>query len=123
MITNNVTCFDKINDRVKSRLGGMPRILFPPYNAIQIGDILQKRVAVGFNEGVFEDMVAPRIAAIAAQEHGDVRKAISLLRAIGEIASSLPCHLKRDMPSWPSAMLSGNSMRSMSGPPPSRKNI
>ena len=37
MITNNVTCFDKIENRVKSRLGGMmPRILFPPYNAIQI---------------------------------------------------------------------------------------
>jgi cell division control protein 6 len=87
MITNNVTCFDKIEDRVKSRLGGMPRILFPPYNAIQIGEILQKRVAVGFNEGVFEDTVAPRIAAIAAQEHGDIRKAINLLRATGEIAS------------------------------------
>jgi len=65
----------------------MPRILFPPYNAIQIGEILQKRVAVGFNEGVFEDTVAPRIAAIAAQEHGDIRKAINLLGATGEIAA------------------------------------
>jgi Cdc6-like AAA superfamily ATPase len=44
----------------------MPRILFPPYNAIQIGEILQKRVGVGFNEGVSEDTVVPRIAAIAA---------------------------------------------------------
>jgi cell division control protein 6 len=86
MITNNVTCFDKIEDRVKSRLGGMPRILFSPYNAIQIGEILQKRVGVGFNESVFEDMVVPKIAAIAAQEHGDIRKAINLLRATGEIA-------------------------------------
>ena len=29
MITNNVTCFDKIEDGVKSRLGGMPGYCFP----------------------------------------------------------------------------------------------
>ena len=40
------------------------RVLLAPYNAIQIGEILQKRVAVGFNEGVFEDTVAPRIAEV-----------------------------------------------------------
>ena len=30
--------------------------------------------------------MVPKIAAIAAQEHGDIRKAINLLRATGEIA-------------------------------------
>jgi cell division control protein 6 len=86
MITNNVTCLDKIEDRVKSRLGGIPRVHFPPYNAIQINDILRKRVEAAFNEGVFESMVIPKISAIAAQEHGVIRKAINLLRARGEIA-------------------------------------
>ena len=61
---------------------------FPLCNAIQIDKILQKRVAVGFNEDVFEGPVIPKIAGIAAQEHGDIRKAINLLRATGEIASS-----------------------------------
>jgi hypothetical protein len=58
---------------------------FPPYNAIQIEEILQKRVSVGFNEGVFEDMVAPRIAAIAAQEHGENQ----VHRRVAEIAEGL----------------------------------
>ena len=54
----------------------MPRILFPPYNAIQIEEILQKRVGVGFNEDVFEGAVISKIAGVAAQEHGDIRKAM-----------------------------------------------
>ena len=84
--------------------------LFPPYNAIQIEEILQKRVGVGFNEGVFEAMVVPRIAAIAAQEQGDIRKAINLLRATGEIASSPPCPFRRDTSSWLYAIRSGSSV-------------
>ena len=59
----------KIEDRVKSRLGGMPRVLFSPCNATQMNQILKKRVAVPFNESVFESTVIPKIAAIAAYEH------------------------------------------------------
>ena len=52
----------------------------------------RKRTSISISEksargrGRFEDTVVPRIAAIAAQEHGDIRKAINLLRATGEIA-------------------------------------
>jgi len=35
----------------------MLRILFSPYNAIQIEEILQKRVGVAFNEDVLEGAV------------------------------------------------------------------
>jgi len=74
----------------------MPRILFPPYNAIQIDKILQKRVAVGFNEDVFEGAVIQKIAGIAAQEHGDIRKAINLLRATGEIAEEKGTKIRKE---------------------------
>jgi hypothetical protein len=90
--------------------------------AIQIDKILQKRVAVGFNEDVFEGPVIPKIAGIAAQEHGDIRKAINLLRATGEIASLPPCHLRRGTSTWRYAILSRNSMPLMWEPPPSMKN-
>jgi len=35
---------------------------------------------------VLEDGVVPRVAALAAREHGDARKAIDILRFAGEIA-------------------------------------
>jgi archaeal cell division control protein 6 len=41
-----------------------------------------------FRDGVLEDAVIPRAAALAAREHGDARKAIDILRYAGEIAQS-----------------------------------
>mgnify|MGYP000754720193 FL=1 len=41
---------------------------------------------MAFKEGVLEDGVIQLCAAIAAQEHGDARKALDLLRVSGEIA-------------------------------------
>lgn len=113
MITNNVTCFDKIEDRVKSRLGGMPRILFPPYNAPEINQILRKRVEVAFNEGVFESMVIPKIAAIAAQEHGDIRKAINLLRATGEIAEEKRTKIKEEYIDQAHNLIESNEIKNL----------
>ena len=86
MITNNVMCFDRIEDRVKSRLGGMPKLLFEPYDANHLREILNKRAGVAMNSVNMEKAVIPKISAIAAQEHGDARRAISLLRSCGEIA-------------------------------------
>lgn len=39
-----------------------------------------------FHEGVLSDDVIPLTAALAAQEHGDARKAIEILRHAGELA-------------------------------------
>jgi cell division control protein 6 len=41
---------------------------------------------MAFNDGVLEDGVIQLCAAIAAQEHGDARKALDLLRVSAEIA-------------------------------------
>jgi len=88
MITNNALCFDRMEDRVKSRLGGPPRVLFEPYNAIQIKQILDKRAFLAFNIVNMEASVVPKVAALAAQEHGDARRAISLLKACGDLAEA-----------------------------------
>ncbi len=61
-------------------------MVFPPYNADQLQDILKQRASLAFDEHVLEPGVIPLCAALAAQEHGDARKALDLLRISGEIA-------------------------------------
>lgn len=49
-------------------------------------DILRARAQRTFVEGVLEDGVVEKCAALAAQEHGDARRALDILRVAGEIA-------------------------------------
>ncbi len=75
-----------MDERVKSSLCER-EFVFPPYDANQLREILNAR-ADAFREEVLESGVIPRAAALAAQEHGDARKAIDMLRYAGEIAQS-----------------------------------
>jgi cell division control protein 6 len=61
-------------------------MVFPPYNAEQLKDILSQRASLAFDQGVLEGSVIPLCAALAAQEHGDARRALDLLRVAAEIA-------------------------------------
>jgi len=65
---------------------GEEEILFSPYNALEIQDILRQRTEIGFMPDILSESVIPKCAAIAAQEHGDARRALDLLRVAGEIA-------------------------------------
>ena len=84
-ISNDLTFTDLLDPRVKSSLGE-EEIIFPPYNAEQLKDILGERAEKAFNDSVIDDTVIPLCAAFAAQEHGDARRALDLLRVSGEIA-------------------------------------
>jgi len=84
-ISNSLTFLDNLDPRVKSSLGE-EEIVFPPYNALQLRDILEKRAIEAFHENVLEDGVIAKCAAYAAREHGDARRALDLLRVAGEIA-------------------------------------
>lgn len=84
-ITNDLHFIDILDPRVKSSLGE-EEILFPPYNAPELRDILKQRSSLGFQGGVLSGGVIPKCAALAAQEHGDARRALDLLRVAGEIA-------------------------------------
>jgi len=84
-ISNDLKFTDFLDPRVKSSLGE-EEIVFPPYDANQLRDILEYRAEVAFKEGALSDDVIPLCAAFAAQEHGDARRALDLLRTAGELA-------------------------------------
>lgn len=84
-ISNDITFTENLDPRVKSSLSE-EEILFPPYNATQLQDILNQRTDKAFITGTVERGVITKCAALAAQEHGDARKALDLLRIAAEIA-------------------------------------
>ena len=84
-ISNDLKFTDFLDPRVKSSLGE-EEIVFPPYDANQLRDILQARADVAFKGGALTEDVIPLCAAFAAQEHGDARRALDLLRTAGELA-------------------------------------
>ena len=84
-ITNDLKFVDALDPRVRSSLGEV-EIVFPPYNAMQLEDILRKRAELAFRPGVLDKGVIELCAALAAREHGDARRALDLLRVAGEIA-------------------------------------
>ncbi|NGM68709.1 AAA family ATPase [Natronolimnobius sp. AArcel1] len=84
-ISNDLKFTDFLDPRVKSSLGE-EEIVFPPYDANQLRDILEHRSEVAFKGGALSDDVIPLCAAFAAQEHGDARRALDLLRTAGELA-------------------------------------
>jgi cell division control protein 6 len=84
-ISNDLMFIDHIDPRVKSSLSE-EEIIFPPYNAIQLQDILKCRMNVAFKEGVVEPGVIEKCAAYAAKDHGDARRALELIRVAGELA-------------------------------------
>jgi len=84
-ISNNVSFIDYIDARVKSALSE-EEFVFPPYNAVQLQDILNDRAKIAFSEDKIKEGVISKCAALAAQEHGDARRALDLLRVSGELA-------------------------------------
>ncbi|GBF08725.1 ORC1-type DNA replication protein 1 [Aeropyrum pernix] len=84
-ITNSLGFVENLEPRVKSSLGEV-ELVFPPYTAPQLKDILEARAEEAFNPGVLDPDVVPLCAALAAREHGDARRALDLLRVAGEIA-------------------------------------
>ncbi len=84
-ISNNLTFLDDIGARARSSLSE-EEIVFHPYNALQLQDILKKRSIEAFKENVLEDGVISKCSAYAAREHGDARRALDLLRIAGELA-------------------------------------
>ncbi len=84
-ISNNTDLKSSLDQRVKSSLNPV-EIVFRPYNALEIADILRIRVSEAFYEGAVSDDVVQKCAALSAQEHGDIRKALDLLKVAGEKA-------------------------------------
>src|SRR3989344_3919350 len=84
-ISNNLVFTENLDPRIKSSLSE-EELIFSPYNALQIQDILRKRAAKAFREGTLQPGVLEKCAAFSARDHGDARRAIDLLRIAGELA-------------------------------------
>lgn len=84
-ISNDLTFLEGIDPRVRSSLSE-EEIIFPPYNALQLQEILNHRSDLAFKENVVQEGVIAKCAAFAAREHGDARRALDLLRIAGELA-------------------------------------
>ncbi|MCK4821630.1 cell division control protein Cdc6, partial [bacterium] len=74
-----------LDPRVKSSLGE-ENMIFPPYDAGELQDILKQRVDIALKLDTIDDDVVPLCSALAAQEHGDARRALDLLRISAELA-------------------------------------
>ena len=83
-ISNKIQYVEDLNERVKSSFQHK-ELFFKPYDATQLRMIMENR-ADGFRKDVLTEEVIPLAAAFAAQEHGDARKAIDILRHAGEVA-------------------------------------
>ncbi|DAC20129.1 MAG TPA: AAA family ATPase, partial [Candidatus Poseidoniales archaeon] len=71
-ISNDLKFTDFLDPRVRSRLG-QSDVVFNPYDAMQLQNILRQRAEGALVEGALDDSVIALCAAIAAQEHGDAR--------------------------------------------------
>ena len=84
-ISNDLKFTEFLDPRVKSSLGE-ENMIFPPYDAGDLTDILNQRIELALREEAIEGEVVPLCSALAAQEHGDARRALDLLRMSAELA-------------------------------------
>ena len=84
-ISNDLTFKERLDPRVISTLGE-EELVFESYNVDQLHKIIKTRVNDAFVENAVEDAALSLCAALAAQEHGDARRAIDLIRVAGEVA-------------------------------------
>jgi len=99
-ISNDLRFKEFLDPRVLSSLSE-EEIVFKPYDAAELQDILLDRARVAFYDGVLVDGAVGLCAALAAAEHGDARRALDLLRVAGELVeresseSVLEEHIRR----------------------------
>ncbi|HET7337260.1 MAG TPA: AAA family ATPase, partial [Candidatus Nitrosotalea sp.] len=84
-ISNNVLYDYDLDDRVRSRIGNT-EVFFDPYKKDKVLDILRKRAGLAFVKKI-DDSILVKCSEISSSEHGDVRRAIDLLRTAADLAS------------------------------------
>jgi len=84
-ISNDLRFKEFLDPRVLSSLSE-EEIVFRPYDAAELRDILSDRACLAFQEGALREGTIDLCAALAAAEHGDARRALDLLRVAGELA-------------------------------------
>ncbi len=84
-ISNDLRLKEFLDPRVFSSLSE-EELVFRPYDARELRNILFERSKLSFREGTLSDSALSICSALAAAEHGDARRALDLLRVAGEVA-------------------------------------
>jgi cell division control protein 6 len=84
-ISNDLRFKEFLDPRVLSSLSE-EEMVFRPYDAGELRNILAERAQTALLESVLTDSALGLCAALAAAEHGDARRALDLLRVAGEVA-------------------------------------
>ena len=84
-VSNDLHFKEFLDPRILSCLGE-EEVIFKPYLADELCNILQARASMAFHEGSLKESAIRLCAALAAGEHGDARRALDLLRIAGELA-------------------------------------
>jgi cell division control protein 6 len=84
-ISNDLRLKEFLDPRVFSSLSE-EEMVFRPYDASELRNILLERSRLSFVEGSLSDAALSICSALAAAEHGDARRALDLLRVAGEVA-------------------------------------
>jgi cell division control protein 6 len=84
-ISNDLRFKEVLDPRVVSSLSE-EEIVFRPYDASELLNILSERAKTAFFGSALSDAALSLCAALAAAEHGDARRALDLLRVAGEVA-------------------------------------
>lgn len=85
-LTNSPEFMRRIDGRAESSFNPRP-LRFDDYDANQLRQILRKREDAFLSDVLGSDVI-PLSAALAAQDHGDARKAVDLLRTAGDLATN-----------------------------------
>ena len=87
LITNKIDLAREITDaRIISSLDTLNTIYFKTYTKEQCQDILSDRITMAFQEGFITDEALEVLATYVAEEGGDIRKGLSVLRFCGNYA-------------------------------------
>lgn len=84
-ISNDLRLKEFLDPRVLSSLSE-EEIVFGPYDAGELKNILFWRAQLAFCNNALSDGALSLCAALAGAEHGDARRALDLLRVAGEVA-------------------------------------
>ena len=84
-IANKVSFKETLDPRSLSTLYES-ELVFPPYYANELYEIIKDRAAIGFKANVINDDILHFIAAAAAREGGDARLSLKILSKVGELA-------------------------------------
>ncbi len=85
LISNDVKVSDYIKPKTQSTLGRV-KVIFAPYTAEELEDILKSRAKEAFKKEVVSEQVIQKVAEIEASRGGDARKALELLDTCAKIA-------------------------------------